>query len=80
MLDIFFEKNVFHLSKKEIEFEIIPQRLRGETAAFEIRVGKKVIVEEGRRITARHVRELEEARRQAPARAHRIPAGQGAGA
>src|ERR1700726_4486662 len=61
VLDIFFEKNVFHLSKKEIEFEIIPQRLRGETAAFEIRVGKKVVVEEGRRITARHVKELEEA-------------------
>jgi DNA-directed RNA polymerase subunit beta len=61
ILDIFFEKNVFHLSKKEIEFEIVPQRLRGETAAFEIRVGKKVIVEEGRRITARHVRDLEEA-------------------
>jgi DNA-directed RNA polymerase subunit beta len=61
VLDMFFEKNVFHLSKKEIEFEIIPQRLRGETASFEIRVGKKIIVEEGRRITARHVRELEEA-------------------
>ena len=61
VLDIFFEKNTFYLSKKEIEFEVIPQRLRGETAAFEIRVGKKVIVEEGRRITARHVRELEEA-------------------
>src|SRR5271157_2926965 len=61
VLDIFFEKNVFHLSKREIEFEIIPQRLRGETASFEIRVGKKVIVEEGRRITARHVRDLEEA-------------------
>jgi len=61
VLDMFFEKNVFHLSKKEIEFEIIPQRLRGETASFEIRVGKKVVVEEGRRITARHVKELEEA-------------------
>src|ERR1700704_139607 len=61
ILDIFFEKNSFFLSKKEIEFEVVPQRLRGETAAFEIRVGKKVIVEDGRRITARHVRELEEA-------------------
>jgi len=61
ILDIFFEKNAFYLSKKEIEFEVVPQRLRGETAAFEIRVGKKVIVEEGRRITARHVNELEEA-------------------
>src|SRR5450756_1364124 len=44
ILDIFFEKNTFYLSKKEIEFEVIPQRLRGETAAFEIRVGKKVVV------------------------------------
>ena len=61
ILDTFFEKNVFHLSKKEIEFDIIPQRLRGETASFEIRVGKKIIVEDGRRITARHVRDLEEA-------------------
>jgi DNA-directed RNA polymerase subunit beta len=61
ILDMFFDKNVFHLGKKEIEFEIIPQRLRGETAAFEIRVGKKIVVEEGRRITARHVKELEEA-------------------
>jgi DNA-directed RNA polymerase beta subunit len=79
VLDMFFEKNTFHLSKKEIEFEIIPQRLRGETAAFEIRVGKKVIVEEGRRITARHVRELEEAGvKRCPCR--RVPAGQGAGA
>src|ERR1700682_837184 len=61
VLDIFFEKNVFHLSKKEIEFEVIPQRLRGETPAFESRVGRKVIVEEGRRITARHVKDLDEA-------------------
>ena len=47
--------------RRRSTFEIIPQRLRGETASFEIRVGKKVIVEEGRRITARHVRDLEEA-------------------
>ena len=39
----------------------MPERLRGETASFEISVGNKVIVEEGRRITARHVRQLEEA-------------------
>jgi DNA-directed RNA polymerase subunit beta len=61
MLDTFFEKNTFHLSKSEIALGLIPQRLRGETASFEIRVGKQVIVEEGRRITARHVRQLEEA-------------------
>ncbi|HVC01455.1 MAG TPA: DNA-directed RNA polymerase subunit beta [Steroidobacteraceae bacterium] len=61
ILDTFFDKNTFYLSKKEVEFAIIPQRLRGETATFEIRIGKKIVVEEGRRITARHVRDLEEA-------------------
>ncbi len=60
MLDMFFDKNTFHLSKTKIEFELIPQRLRGETAMFPIRVGNEVIVEEGRRITARHVREMEQ--------------------
>src|SRR5512145_2432511 len=61
MLDLFFEKNTFHLSPQGVELTLVPQRLRGETASFEIRVGDKVIVEEGRRITARHVRQLEDA-------------------
>ncbi len=60
MLDMFFEKNTFQLTKSKIEFELIPQRLRGETAMFTIRVGTEVIVEEGRRITARHVRDMEQ--------------------
>src|SRR5678809_1796856 len=59
MLDMFFEKNTYHLSKGKIEFELIPERLRGEMARFDI-VGKegKVIVAKDKRITARHVREL----------------------
>jgi len=60
VLDMFFDKNTYHLAKTKIEFELIPARLRGETAAFTIRVGDEVIVEEGRRITARHVRVLEQ--------------------
>ncbi len=60
-LETFFEKNTFYLSQNEIALGLIPQRLRGETATFEIRVGKQVVVEEGRRITARHVRQLEDA-------------------
>jgi len=60
MLDLFFEKITYHLAKNKIEFELIPARLRGETAAFTIRVGDEIIVEEGRRITARHVRVLEQ--------------------
>ena len=61
ILDVFFEKNDFTFTKTETALELVPQRLRGETATFEIRIGDKVIVEEGRRITARHVRQLEEA-------------------
>ena len=61
VLDLFFEKNTFYLSPQGIELALVPARLRGETASFEIKVGGKVIVEEGRRITARHVRQLEDA-------------------
>ncbi|MFM2289654.1 MAG: hypothetical protein RL684_2797, partial [Pseudomonadota bacterium] len=60
ILDIFFEKNLFNLSSEACSMELVPQRLRGETASFEIRIGKQLIVEEGRRITARHVRQLED--------------------
>ncbi|WP_129644593.1 DNA-directed RNA polymerase subunit beta [Peristeroidobacter agariperforans] len=60
MLDMFFDKNTYRLSKEKIEFELIPARLRGETASFTIKVGEEVIVEEGRRVTARHVRQLEQ--------------------
>jgi DNA-directed RNA polymerase subunit beta len=61
ILEIFFERNNFYLSKEEVSLALVPQRLRGETATFEIRIGDQVIVEEGRRITARHVRQLEDA-------------------
>ena len=59
MLGAFFETNTFHFGKKGIELELVPSRLRGETAVFDIKLGKKLIVEEGRRITARHVRDME---------------------
>ena len=61
ILATFFDNNVFFLSKDEVSMQLVPQRLRGETATFEIRIGEQVIVEEGRRITARHVRQLEDA-------------------
>ena len=58
MLDLFFENNDFYLSEKEIKMGLVPDRLRGETATFDIKLGRKVIVEEGRRITAKHVRDM----------------------
>ncbi|MGH8413830.1 MAG: DNA-directed RNA polymerase subunit beta [Gammaproteobacteria bacterium] len=61
ILDMFFETNTFHLSKEGITLDLVPERLRGETAAFDIKIKNKVLVEEGRRVTARHIRELEKA-------------------
>src|SRR6187397_1033351 len=61
ILDTFFDKNRFFIARDEVSLELVPARLRGETATFEIRIGDQVIVEEGRRITARHVRQLEDA-------------------
>ncbi|MEL7373449.1 MAG: DNA-directed RNA polymerase subunit beta, partial [Pseudomonadota bacterium] len=61
MLELFFDTVQFQLSKKEISMELIASRLRGDTAQFDIKIGRKVIVEEGRRITAKHVRDLEKA-------------------
>ena len=37
------------------------ERLRGETAAFDIVAKGKVLVEEGKRITARHIKLIVEA-------------------
>jgi DNA-directed RNA polymerase subunit beta len=58
MLDLFFDTNEFYLSEKEIKMQLVPERLRGETATFDIKLGRKLIVEEGRRITAKHVRDM----------------------
>ena len=58
MLDLFFETNEFNLSNKSIKMKLIPERLRGETASFDIKLGRKMIAERGKRITARHVNEM----------------------
>ncbi len=63
MLDIFFEKNMFHLGKKDgATLDLVAERLRGETLNFDLRIGDNVIVETSKRITARHVRQLETAK------------------
>ncbi|MGB7932797.1 MAG: DNA-directed RNA polymerase subunit beta, partial [Gammaproteobacteria bacterium] len=61
ILDTFFDTNTFHISPKDIKLDLVPERLRGETATFDIKAKNRIIVEEGRRITAKHIRELAEA-------------------
>jgi DNA-directed RNA polymerase subunit beta len=62
ILNMFFSFDAFHLGKKGILFEVVPERLRGDIARFDI-VGKsgKIIVPKDKRITVRHIREIEEA-------------------
>src|SRR5262245_21973591 len=60
ILDLFFEKNTFHVKKDGYSIDLIPERMRGDVSTFEIKDKKgEVLVEVGRRITARHVRLLE---------------------
>jgi DNA-directed RNA polymerase subunit beta len=62
ILAAFFEFDTFQLSKKGVQFEVVPERLRGEVAKFDI-LDKtaKVIVAKDKRITAKHIREMAEA-------------------
>ncbi|NQY43527.1 MAG: DNA-directed RNA polymerase subunit beta, partial [Legionellales bacterium] len=59
ILDIFFEHNTFYIEGNNINLELVPERLKGEIASFDIIVGEDVLVEAGRRITARHVSKME---------------------
>ncbi|WP_166209164.1 DNA-directed RNA polymerase subunit beta [Cognatiluteimonas telluris] len=62
MLNEFFEINTFHIDPKEgVQLVLVPERLRGETLNFDLADGDNVIVEAGKRITSRHVRQLEQA-------------------
>jgi DNA-directed RNA polymerase subunit beta len=64
VLGMFFETNKFRLvdDNKTVKLELVPARLRGDVASFTIvDENGNVIVEDGRRITARHIRQMEKA-------------------
>jgi DNA-directed RNA polymerase subunit beta len=62
ILASFFDNDSYRLTKDGVMLKLIPSRLRGETAAFDILDNDgSVIVEATRRITARHIRQLEKA-------------------
>ncbi|MFN3310965.1 MAG: DNA-directed RNA polymerase subunit beta, partial [Thermomonas sp.] len=61
MLAEFFDINTFHIEAEGVQLELVPERLRGETLDFDLADGDKVIVEAGKRITARHIKQLEAA-------------------
>ena len=61
ILGLFFDTVEIEFKSNKITMELVPESLRGETASFDIKIGKDVIVEKGMKITARHVRQLKKA-------------------
>ena len=60
ILDTFFDTDTFQITEDRYRLNLIANRLRGETAQFEIKDDKgEVLVPEGSRVTARHIREME---------------------
>tara|TARA_B100000586_G_scaffold82824_1_gene58596 strand:+ start:4444 stop:8565 length:4122 start_codon:yes stop_codon:yes gene_type:complete len=60
-IKIFVDEETGEMEYSDIIFKLVPERLRGQTAAFEIKKKRTVIVEKDRRITARHIKEIEKA-------------------
>ncbi|HNJ77386.1 MAG TPA: DNA-directed RNA polymerase subunit beta, partial [Azospira sp.] len=62
ILRTFFDFDTFFFGKKAIDFELVPERLRGEVARFDFcDKSGKVIVAKDKRITAKHIRDLDAA-------------------
>ena len=63
ILDMFFDTNTYQLTDDEIILELNPDRLRGELAFVDIKDNHdKIIVEQGRRISQRHVAQMHKAK------------------
>src|SRR5690554_478639 len=61
ILEQFYDFDTFHLGK-DAQFELVPERLRGETARFDFAdKNGNVIIPKDKRITAKHIRDLEAA-------------------
>ena len=58
ILSEFYEEDSYTLDKDSVKVALVPERLRGETLSVDIKVKSKVYVEAGKRITARHIKEL----------------------
>ncbi|CAH0993229.1 DNA-directed RNA polymerase subunit beta [Sinobacterium norvegicum] len=63
MLEMFYSADTFTQAEDgHYDLELVPERLRGEPAALDILDPKgKLIVEAGRRVTARHIRQITKA-------------------
>jgi DNA-directed RNA polymerase subunit beta len=62
ILSEFYDEDIFTLEKETVKLALIPERLRGETLPVDLKVKNKVYVDAGKRITARHIKELSNAK------------------
>ena len=62
ILAAFHDSDMFHLAGDTVRYEVVPERLRGEVAKFDIAGpdGKQIVAKD-KRITAKHIRELDAA-------------------
>jgi DNA-directed RNA polymerase subunit beta len=62
ILKEFFAFDGFHIEKDHVLFEVVPERLRGEVARFDIKdkSGKQIVAKD-KRITVKHIRDMETA-------------------
>ncbi|MCP5158564.1 MAG: DNA-directed RNA polymerase subunit beta [Gammaproteobacteria bacterium] len=61
ILDIFFDTNVVRVAGEQFTLDLVPERLQGETATFDILIDHQIIVKAGERIKQKHVRSLAKA-------------------
>ncbi|MDX9887495.1 DNA-directed RNA polymerase subunit beta [Thauera sp.] len=62
ILATFHDTDTFHLQGEGSQFELVPERLRGEVARFDITTADgTIIVARDKRITSKHIREIDQA-------------------
>jgi len=62
ILAAFYDFETFHLTDAAVQYDLVPERLRGEVAGFDIcDKNGKAIVQKDKRVTVRHIRDMEAA-------------------
>jgi DNA-directed RNA polymerase subunit beta len=58
MLDLFFETNIIRTDGENFTLDLIPERLQGDIASFDIVIGDRELLKAGQRVKAKHVNDL----------------------
>ncbi len=62
ILSTYYDFDHFEVKSKDIHFQLVPARLRGEIAKFDIKDKKgNLIISKDKRITVKHIRDIEKA-------------------